>query len=339
MADAPRIGVVGAEHLHLIQIVDALVRAGAETVAHTPGGSFTDLYAGWRTGSVPMDAGAVLADPSIDIVVTAGVPCDRADVAVAALEAGKAVVSAKPAVTTVAQLGRIRESLAGRPGRPFTVVFTERLENRAVQRAIDLARSGAIGDVVRVRGVGPHTLAAPDRPDWFFDPGRSGGILVDLASHQVDQFLCIVGDVSGVTVLDASVGNVATPHHRWFCDVGGLTLVSGHVEGRHDVDLLSPAGLGTWGDVRLEIVGTTGTLEVRANIDVTGEPGGEHLIHVDGDGARRVDLSGVDVDWAAVLLADLAAGTEDLISQDHVLRVCELTLDAQAMARRWGSRR
>lgn len=339
MPDGPRLGVVGAEHLHLIQIVDALHRAGAHTAAHTPGGSFGELYAQWRTDSVSTDLDAILADDQIDIVVTAGVPDGRADVAVAALAAGKAVVSAKPAVTTGGQLAAIRSVIRGRPGRPFTVVFTERLENRAVRRAIDLVRDGRIGEVVRVRGVGPHTLDAEHRPEWFFDPGRSGGILVDLASHQVDQFLTIVDDAPDAAVLDASIGNVATPRHPWFCDVGGLTLVSGDVEGRHDVDLLSPGGLGTWGDVRLEIVGTSGTIEVRANIDVTGVDGGEHLILVDGHGARRVDVSDVAIDWAPVLLADLRDGTEELMTQEHVLRVCELTLDAQAMARRWGSRR
>ncbi len=339
MTAHPRVGVVGAEHLHLIQIVDALVGAGAVTVAHTSGGSLGELYSGWRTDSVATDLDGILDDDSIDVIVTAGVPAERAAVAVAAIEAGKAVVSAKPGVTTTGQLTDLRAVLAGRPGRPWTVVFTERLANRAVVAALAAVEHGAIGDVVRVRGVGPHTLAAEGRPDWFFDPGRSGGILVDLASHQVDQFLCIVGDAPGVRVLDASVGNVANPQHPWFCDVGGLTLVSGTVEGRHDVDLLSPAGLGTWGDVRLEIVGTTGTLEVRANIDVTGVDGAEHLILVDADGARRVDTSGVDVDWARVLLADLAAGTEELMTQDHVLRVAETTLAAQGLARRWGSGR
>ena len=43
-----RLAVVGVDHLHLFQIVDGLVRAGAETVAHTPSGSLVDLY---RTGA------------------------------------------------------------------------------------------------------------------------------------------------------------------------------------------------------------------------------------------------------------------------------------------------
>ena len=120
-------------------------------------------------------------------------------------------------------------------------------------------------------------------------------------------------------------------------DVGSITLVGGGAVGDHRVDLLSPAGLPTWGDVRLTIVGTEGTLEVRANIDVAGEPGGEHLLVIDGEGVRRVDVSGDPLPWAEHLLADLVDDGERLFTQDHVLAVCDLTLQAQEQARPWGA--
>ncbi len=334
-----RFGVVGADHLHLFSIVEGLVGAGARPAAHAPTGVFVDAYAGWQSESVERSVDDLLADPAIDLVVTVGVPAERAAVAVAAIEAGKAVVSAKPGVTSRDQLDALRAATAGVDGRPWTVLFTERFENRAVIHAIDLAHRGAIGEIRRVRGVGPHTLDAPSRPNWFFDPTRSGGILVDLASHQIDEFLTLTGDPDDAAIVDAAVGNVATPGHPAFEDVGSLSIVGGGAEGHHAVDLLSPPGLGTWGDVRLEVTGTTGTLEVRANIDVCGEPGPEHLLHVDAEGARRVDLSGVGVEWASCLLADVAAGTESLMTQSHVFAVSALSLDARDRARSWGSDR
>ncbi len=153
-----------------------------------------------------------------------------------------------------------------------------------------MVRAGAIGRVVRVRGSGPHTLAADQRPDWFWDPAQAGGILVDLASHQVDQFLALLDDPTEVEVRAAAAGNVATPEHPAFRDVGSFTLSAAGAQGDHAVDFLTPAGLGSWGDVRLEIVGTEGTLEVRANLDVLGREGAEHLFHVDAEGARRVEV-------------------------------------------------
>lgn len=334
-----RFAVAGADHLHLFTIVDGLVGAGAEAAAHVPEGDLIEAYASWQTGSVARPLDQILADDSIGVVVTVGIPATRAEVAVAALEAGRSVVSAKPGLTSRAQLAAVRAAVGDRPGRPWTVLFTERFDNRAVVAAIDLARSGAVGSLVRIRGVGPHTLAAESRPDWFFDPARSGGILVDLASHQVDEFLALTGDPTDAAVVDASAGNAANPTRGGFQDVGTLTLVGAGVEGHHTVDLLSPAGLDTWGDVRLEVVGATGTLEVRANIDVEGRPGPEHLIHVDAEGSRRVDVTAAPVGWASTLLADLRDGTDTLMTQEHVFAVSQLCLDARDQARVWGTGR
>ncbi len=90
------------------------------------------------------------------------------------------------------------------------------------------------------------------------------------------------------------------------------------------------------GRLRLTIVGTEGTIEARANVDVAGVEGAEHLIVVDGDGTRRVDVSGVVVDWAEQLLADLADDGERLMTQQHAIDVTDVCLRAQAAARPWG---
>lgn len=340
-----RLGVVGMDHLHLFELVQGLVDIGADTVAHVPDGDLLDLYEGWRIGSDPAELAELLADDTLDLVVTAGIPSTRADVAVAALEAGKHVLSAKPGVTTAGDLDRIRRAVES-SGKRWTVLFTERFTNRATAEAVRLARAGTIGQVVHVIGSGPHTLSRHSRPDWFFDPARSGGILIDLASHQIDQFLAITGDLNA-QVTQSSTGNISCPEHPTFDDIGSIRLV-GHndsgapVVGDHRVDLLSPAGLGTWGDVRLSIIGTEGTLEVRANIDPAGAPGNEHLIVVDGDGTRRVDCSEVQLDWAERLSADLSRrsssrGDDSLMSQNHVIAVSALAVDGQRAAIPWGT--
>lgn len=330
--------VVGADHLHLFTLVDGLVRAGARPVAHTCDGDLVAAYEGWQSASQARSLESILADDDVDLVVTVGVPADRAPVAVAALEAGRSVLSAKPGVTRRSDLDRIAGVVAEREGRPWTVLFSERFENRAVARAIAMARAGELGKVVQVLGSGPHALHADQRPEWFWDPARSGGILVDLASHQVDQFLAATGASPDTVSVSASrVGNVSRSEHPEMQDIGSMTLVAPGVVGEHRVDLLSPAGLPTWGDARLVIIGTEATAEVRSNIDVAGEPGGEHLIVVDAEEVRRVDVSGDPLGWADDLLADLADEGERLMTQDHVLAVCRLALDAQQNATPWGA--
>jgi predicted dehydrogenase len=343
-----RIALVGADHNHLYEIIDRLVKAGATAVAHTSEGSFVEHYAGWQADSVERTYDDILADDTIDLVVTAAIPSRRAEIALAAIVAGKHVISDKPGLTTAGQLDAVRTAVAGRVGRPWTVLFTERFENRAINEAVRLARSGAIGPVVHVVGAGPHTMWARRRPSWFWDPEATGGILVDIGSHQVDQFMAITGATApDVSIVASMVGNVSSPDHPAMQDIGSMTLAcllgSGPerqggraVVGDHRLDYLTAKGLGTWGDCRLTIIGTEGTIEARANVDVAGAEGAEHLIVVDAEGTRRVDVSGVVVDWAEQLLADLADGGERLMTQQHALDVTDVCLRAQAGARAWG---
>ena len=44
------------------------------------------------------------------------------------------------------------------------------------------------GEPVHFMGLGPHTLRIGGRPDWMFSRERYGGVLNDIASHQVAQF-------------------------------------------------------------------------------------------------------------------------------------------------------
>jgi len=354
-----RIALVGADHNHLYEIIDRLVKAGADPVAHTAEGQFVEHYSGWQPGSVEKTYDDILADDSIDLIVTAAIPNRRASIALAAISAGKHVMSDKPGLTTMAQLDAVRSAVAGRSGRPWTVLFTERFENRAINEAVRLAHSGAVGQVVHVVGAGPHTMWASRRPEWFWDPEATGGILVDIGSHQVDQFMSITGaSAADVSIVTSMVGNVASPDHPAMQDIGSMTLTCGSSRpalagssksplpwtaetspttvGDHRLDYLTAKGLGTWGDCRLTIVGTAGTIEARANVDVAGLDGAEHLIVVDADGTRRVDISGVVVDWAELALADLADDGERLMSQQHAIDVTDVCLRAQAAARPWG---
>ncbi|MBP0575925.1 hypothetical protein J8J27_34915, partial [Mycobacterium tuberculosis] len=71
-------------------------------------------------------------------------------------------------------------------GRIFSVCFTERHCVRSAVKAAELVAAGAIGRVVQTLGIGPHRLQRPSRPSWFFEPAAFGGIIVDIASHQID---------------------------------------------------------------------------------------------------------------------------------------------------------
>lgn len=341
-----RLGVVGLEHLHVLEMVNGLIDAGAETVCHTGGDAYSDLYASWRIGSEARTWTDIVADDSLDLIVLAGIPNERADHAIAALEAGRHVLAAKPAVTTRGQLDRV-DAAARASRRRWWVFFSERWCNRAISKAVDLVHAGAIGELVAVSGSAPHRLNAAERPEWFRDPSRGGSVLVDLAAHQADQLLALAGPGT-VEVLAASTLSTAAAPWPGFFDVARMSLRHRNHDGRlmlsdHHVDWLTPDGLPTWGDVRLAITGTTGSIEVRSNLDIVGAPGAEHLFLVDGTDTHRVDCSDVAVDWASRLIADLRAtdrttgpgpgpGPDTLCSHEHTVEACAITLRAQALA-------
>lgn len=329
-----RAGIIGLDHIHGLMLAGRLWQAGATIAAfHATGAQNVAAMRllGPRAKSRPIDA--IIDDPTIDLIVTAAIPRDRGEIAVRALRAGKHVVADKPGVTTLEGLAAIDEALA-ETDRRWWVMFGERLENRAVAEACRRARLGDVGRVASVLGLGPHRMGADGRPDWFWDPEATGGILVDIGSHQADQFLSATG-AGTAEVLSAQVGNASSPRHPAMQDIGQMVVSGGGAIGTHRVDYLSPKGLKTWGDGRLMIVGTEGTLEVRTNIDVEGRKGKEHLLLVDGNGTYRLDAKAGKVDWAKRLVADVVDGSDTFISQDHVRAVCDLTLRAQAAATAW----
>src|SRR5436190_1531584 len=145
------------------------------------------------------DPETLLGDPTVDVIVTAAVPDRRAAIAMAALRNGKDVVADKPGCITLDELDDLERAVA-ESGRFWSVTFSERFEVRCAVKAGELVPEGRIGRVVQTLGLGPHRegdrahLAGGDgRPDWFYDRNRFGGILADIGSHQIDQFLFYTG--------------------------------------------------------------------------------------------------------------------------------------------------
>ncbi len=300
-------------------------------MAHTDGGTFAEEFAGWLPESRPTDRDGVLSDPDVELVVLAGVPADRAGDAVAALRSGRSVLADKPGVTTADQLADVQAAVAA-SGRRWWVLFSERFGVPAVRAAVDLARSGSIGRVVAVCGSAPHRAAFTSRPEWFADPGRAGRLLVDLASHQVDQFLAVTG-AGDVRVVHAASGNVAAPELPEVHDVAEVVLEGGGARGFHRVDFLEADGFPAWGDVRLVVTGTAGRLEVRTPI-LDGVAGTPELWLTDSASHRRVDVPD-RVTWAAELLADLTDDGERLMPRDHPVAVSRTVLEAADRAVAW----
>jgi len=327
-----RFGVVGTNHQHIHGQVACLVNAGATFVAFFEGDArladaFAQRHPDVRRARSEAD---VLEDHSIQLLVTAAIPADRAPLAIRAMRHGKDVMSDKPGMTTLAQLAEVRR-VQQETERIFSVCFSERFETRSTVRAWDLVRAGAIGRVVHTTGLGPHRLNKPARAEWFFMKDRYGGILCDIASHQADQFLLFTGS-SHAEVVAAHVANYANPGTPGLEDFGEVMWRGNGGTGYVRVDWYTPDGLPTWGDGRLTILGTEGYIELRKYVDIAGRPGIDHLFLVDRKEMRHIDCSGVALPYGPSLIRDVLERTETAMPQAHCFLACELALQSEAMA-------
>lgn len=343
-----RFAAVGLDHSHVFGQIAGLIGAGAELVAVSSDDLTTDVAreVQRRYADVP-----VVADPSeligrddVDLVVTAAVPDRRAAIAVDALRSGKDVVADKPGCVTLDELAAVRAAVA-ESGRFWSVTFSERFEVPAVTRAGELVRSGRIGKVVQTLGLGPHRIGdrahlagGSGRPEWFYDPARCGGILTDIASHQIDQFLWLTGS-STAEVATSTVGNFAHPERPAFQDFGEVLLRSDDAQGYVRVDWYTPQGLPTWGDGRLFVLGTEGYLELRKYVDIAGRPGTNHLFLADGTGTEYIDCSDAELSYYPNLVHDVRHRTRTAVPQEHTFETMRLALEAQRRATVRGGQR
>jgi predicted dehydrogenase len=337
-ADSPpvRFAALGLDHIHALGQVAMLLRSGAEFAAwYGAGNDFSPLF----EKSFPQvrraaGPGEILEDPSIALVTCAAVPDRRARLATLAMQHGKDVFVDKPGAVTLEELEELR-AVQRETRRIWTVYFSERIESPATVKAVELVRAGAIGRPLQTVGLGPHQLGLAPRPDWFWDPQRSGGILGDLTTHQIDQFLIVTG-CERAEIVSAQVANYSHPEKPEFEDFGDLLLRASGATGYARVDWYTPAGLGTWGDGRLFILGSEGAIEVRKNCDPAGREGADHLFLVDGESTRYLDCRDQPLPFAPALLRDVVERSETAMPQTHAFQVTEIALRAEAEATRLG---
>ena len=248
------------------------------------------------------------------------------------MRAGKDVLSDKPGMTTFAQLDEIKK-VQKETGRIYSVIYSEHFEVRATVEAGNLIAQGAIGQVINTVGLGPHAIRNNQRPDWFFERNRYGGILCDIGSHQFEQFLFFSGAMDA-EIVSASVANRAHPDKPGLQDVGDVHMKTATTSGYVRVDWFTPEGLPTWGDGRLTILGTEGYIELRKYIDIAGHPGENHLFIVNKEGPRHIDCSDVDLPFGRQFLDDVRNRTETAMPQERCFNAMKLALTAQQMAER-----
>jgi predicted dehydrogenase len=310
-----RIAIAGAAHSHVAYAtaeVDRLDEVTLVAVAD-PSRETAERWASPYGAKVFTDHQQMLREVEPDVVMVAGIYGDRGQVVVDALSAGSHVIADKPLCTTLAELDVITEA-ARRTGRHVTVLFEKRYYPVTLA-AREIADQ--LGTIHGVTSSGPHKLNRPSRPDWFFERERYGGLLNDLAVHDIDAALLFTGLTSG-TVSGATVDGL----------YGVATLSGPGALITAGVDWMNPAGSPVHGDYRMKLIGTSGTAELlwaRHRLVLTTQDAAPYDVPLPA-GYRPAELP----------LQALAAGNEPDITTERSILATRLALLAQQSAEHGG---
>ncbi|MBR5870744.1 MAG: Gfo/Idh/MocA family oxidoreductase [Clostridia bacterium] len=335
--DAFRVGVIGLDHGHIGGMCAGLRAAGAGiALVYDRDTKKAEDFAAKYGARAAASAEEVLEDPDIRMIASAIVPWERGPLGIAAMRHGKDYFVDKTPFTQFEQIAEARR-VCRETGRRYFCYFSERLHTESGILAGYLIETGCIGRVLSVEGFGPHRIGDPSsRPDWFWKKRESGGILCDIGSHQIEQFLFYTGAESA-RVDHARIANYAHPEHPEFEDYGDASLTADNGAVNHyRVDWFTTLGLSNWGDGRTLIVGTKGHIELRkfVNLATNGSaPNGEMVLWADEDGEHSVCAKGlVGAPFFGQMILDCLEGTERAMTQEHIFTAAELCVACEAQA-------
>lgn len=254
-----KLGIAGLRHPHIETIVaEALQRPDVALVAISEPDPQIRAEAGDRFGTPAYESHTgMLAAEDLDAIGVGAVYAERGQIVAEALRAGVHVIADKPLCTSLSDLDAIESAwTADGP------ILSMALEKRFYPAT--LAADGILdelGPLVFVTASAPHKLLRERRPAWFFDPVAYGGILNDLAVHDVDLLLHFTGARRGT--VRGYAGNAANADRPGFQDHGVAVLeVEGGPVATLEVHWMSPEAAEYHGDYRMRLTGTQGTAEL-----------------------------------------------------------------------------
>jgi len=263
-----------------------------------------------------------------DIVAVGDYFARRGSLILALLDRGKHVIVDKPVCTDLAALDAIAQKIQS-SGLKVGCMLDMR-DTPQVVGLRTLIRSGLIGAVHAIAFGGQHPLLLGSRASWYFEPGKHGGTINDIAIHAVDALPWITG-LQFTTVNAARTWNAFAPDFFHFHDAAQLMLTMDNGCGvLGDVSYFMPDSMGYtlphyW---RMTFWGRQGVLETSATSD--------HIwMALNGESAPRKEAlpPGNPAGYLHAFLRDIAGTTRaDELTTADVLKSARTALLIQAVA-------
>ena len=333
MRQSLNLAVLGIDHGHIFDMLDEMIKEGCNCNHFWTKGSpltlkeFNQKYPNIKRVE---NKSEILENDKIDMILISSIPKDRANLSIEALKSGKDVMVDKPGCTSLDQLDNLKQAVK-ETGKIWSVNFSERFHVAAVVKAEELVAEGKIGKVKQTMGTGPHRQGNYERPDWFYDRESYGGVITDIGSHQIHQFLVFTGS-NKAKVTHALVENTTKKQFPGFQDFGEINLTGNGGHGYIRLDWFTPDALPTWGDGRLFILGDKGFIEIRKYIDLAKSNSGNHLYYANNEEVKHLDCKNVKLPYFRNLIEDVLNRSETACKQELTYLTMELAIKAQEIA-------
>jgi Predicted dehydrogenases and related proteins len=325
---------IGLDHGHITAMTKELIAAGGVCkLVYDPDSNKVEKFLkAFPDVKAAASEEEVLSDKEVKMVAAACITSKRADLGLRVMSAGKDYFTDKAPLTSMEQLQAVRQKVK-ETGLKYMCYFGERVHSESANFAGYLIESGAIGRVVQVLGLGPHYLLPDGRPDWFFQREYFGGILCDIGSHQIEQFMFFSGN-EDATVARSNIANFAHPQYPTFEDYGDAMLIGENGATNYfRVDWFNPnSAINVKGGGQI-LLGTKGFIDRRSHFDPqTGKSVGE-LFMANDKGEIGFEIAGkVGFPFFGELILDVLNRTENAMTQTHMLKAAELSVQAQLQA-------
>ena len=247
--------------------------------------------------------------------------------AISALVAGKHVIADKPLCTSLAELREIRH-LAQTRNLKVGCMLDMRL-NANINAAKNVIDSGRMGEIHAISFGGQHPISYGTRPAWYFEQGKQGGTINDIAIHGLDA----VEYMTGHTITELTAARTWNAFATWapvvFQDAAqGMFALDNKCGVMFDVSYFAPEKTGFanpfyW---RFTIWGRNGVLEFNY-----ADPGCK-LYLTGAEAVEEIPASADNSDYLKIFTQEITTGADLPFGSTHIMDVTEKCLKLQVMA-------
>lgn len=281
---------------------------------------------------------SVLQDERVDAICLGGCYGERGEEAIAALKAGKHVYADKPLCTSLSELDEI-ERLSKETGLKVGCYLMVR-PMAGMKNLREMIGSGVLGEIGSVNITGQHPLQYGSRPMWYFEEGKHGGTINDIAIHGVDTVRFVTG-LGVKTVTAARTWNHFAKEEPQFRDCGQFMAELENGAGlMMDVSYAAPASCGFsletyW---RMTFWGTKGVAEYKmkgaGKAAIDGDDAAILQVALEGsDGFELVKKEAYNVKLVHEFVREIRGETDLLINTEDVIRTSRDVLTIQEEAK------